>query len=187
VFRSLLRALTAVLVLAGVLVAGVVVSSALEPTGSAAWQDPAIIPSVTCVDRLNDTQFRAHFEYENTTGSVVNIPGSPYNFLQIDNSTPVNSTFTAFQPGAGNHAFDIVVAAFVTWTVIDNNSREVSVTATIENDECAGQHPTTTTTEAPTTTTTTVAPTTTTVAPTTTTQEHPLTTTTSCEPYVCSD
>ncbi len=197
---SLWRAITAVIVLAGVLLTGIVASSALELTGSNATAEAQIIPSVTCIDDLGPTNgFRVHFEYENTTDSVVNSSDLLSNQYLPDGDPAVLSPVTSFLVGAGHHGFDVVVQASVVWVITDANGHQEDVIANGQSPACDGQHPTTTTV-APTTTTelqpttTTVAPTTTTelqpttttVAPTTTTELQPTTTTTTCDPYICT-
>jgi len=206
--KTLLTALTAIVVLAGVLLTGIVASSALELTGGGAVAppDPVIIVSVLCVEDLGASGFNAHFEYENTTGAVVNIPAGINNGYRVDGGKR-GAPNTSFAPGAGNHGFDVVAQNFVTWTVTDANGHETTATATVEDTPCVDET-TTTVADTSTSTSTTVAPTTTTiawiptttststtVAPTTTststsTTEAPTTTTvppttTTCEPYVC--
>ncbi len=184
--KRLWRSLAALLVIAGVLVAGVATSSALQD-----GVDPEVVPQVNCIE-LTQGGFTAYFNYENTTSGTVTIGSGFNNFYAVDGGIPVPSPLAEFSSGV-HPGLSVSATVQATWVIVSNGVL-TRVIANPESPVCDQSAPTTTTTvpatttttvSPPTTTTTVPATTTTTVSPPTTTTTTAPPTTTTCEPYVC--
>lgn len=81
----------------------------------AAASQPVVLPTVDCVERMDDGRYRAYFGYENPSGTTTTVPVGVDNRYQggITQDVPLDN----FEPGSHRYAFEATFDHRLTWAL----------------------------------------------------------------------